>query len=276
MIFWDVLLMQMTTSDGVQLSYNDKGIGRPIILLTGIGGSREIWAAQRKPLLENGYRVIQLDDRNQGASAHTINGRRIARHAADLAELITQLKLTTCILMGNSMGAATIFSYLSLFGAQNVQAIIDIDQSPKMISDASWPYGFKTLTWENFHEQLSLPLEQSTVQRLPDDTYRAVKMANLAHPYDALMNYPLLLDHAIQDWRDVLLNIKQPCLFVAGEQSPYFNPEFATVSAGLTPFGQSKIIPDCGHIVMAEQPVAFNQVLLSFLRYVDLNFVLSS
>lgn len=257
--------MQMTTTDGIQLSYDDTGTGIPIILLTGIGGNREIWTAQLKPLLTQGYRVIRLDARNQGASAHTIKGRRISRHATDLAELIAQLQLTTCILMGNSMGAATILAYLSLFGTQHVQAMIDVDQSPKMITDTSWSYGFKSLTWENFHEQLRHPLGHSTVQRLPDDTYQAVQMANQAHPYDAQLNYPLLLDHATQDWRDVLLNFHQPCLFVAGEQSPYFDPAFATVSAELTPHGQSQIIPNCGHVVMAEQPVVFNQILLSFL-----------
>jgi len=104
--------MQFKTNDGVTLSYDDEGTGVPIVILTGIGGSRVIWAAQIPRLIAAGYRVINLDARNQGASAHTIYGRRISRHAMDVAELMDDLELDQVILLGNSLGAATFFAFL--------------------------------------------------------------------------------------------------------------------------------------------------------------------
>jgi peroxiredoxin len=63
----------------------------------------------------------------------------------------------------------------------------------------------------------------------------------------------------------VIADLQCPILFVAGGESPYFDPKFASTAAALAPFGQAKVIADSGHIVMAEQSAAFNQALLTFL-----------
>lgn len=258
--------MQFKTNDGVTLSYDDEGTGVPIVILTGIGGSRVIWAAQIPRLIAAGYRVINLDARNQGASAHTIYGRRISRHAMDVAELMDDLELDQVILLGNSLGAATFFAYLSLFGERRVRAVIDVDQSPKMVTEEGWSYGFKDLTWETFPALLMAPLGKSTAGPIDDAVYAQVKAASAAHPYDAAMNAPLLIDHAAQDWRDVLIHLQAPLLIVAGQESPYFNSDFAAASAGMAHNGIAKVVPHAGHVVMAEQPAAFNQILLDFLK----------
>ncbi len=258
-------MMKFTTNDGVQLAFDDQGTGTPVVILTGIGGSRVIWENQVEHLLAQGYRVINVDARNQGASAHTFKGRRITRHAMDLAELLDHLNVQDVILLGNSMGAATIFAYVSLFGTAKVQAVIDVDQSPKMVADADWSFGFKNLTWEQFPTLLREPLGKATASRISDATFAKVQAVNAQYPYDAELNYPLLVDHAAQDWRDVLLQLKVPLLIVAGEKSPYFNPKFAEVCANLAPHGTAKVVAHAGHIVMAEQPAAFNQVLDDFL-----------
>lgn len=260
--------MQFKTNDGVTISYDDEGTGTPIVILTGIGGSRVIWAAQVACLVAAGYRVINLDARNQGASAHTIYGRRITRHAMDVAELMDQLGLDQVILLGNSLGAATFFAYLSLFGEQRVRAVIDVDQSPKMVAEEGWSYGFKDLTWATFPDLLTAPLGKSTAGPIDDAVYAQVKAATAAHPYDAALNAPLLIDHAAQDWRDVLLHLHAPLLIVAGQESPYFNSDFAAVSAGMAHNGTAKVVPHAGHVVMVEQPAAFNQILLDFLQTV--------
>ncbi|ANK60299.1 alpha/beta hydrolase [Loigolactobacillus backii] len=257
--------MNFTTNDFVRLTYTDEGQGQPIIILTGIGGYKEIWLQQITYLVARHYRVINLDCRNQGQSEQTAKGRRISRHAMDLAELIQQLKLKQVILLGNSMGAATIFAYLSLFGDQNVRAIIDVDQSPKMINDQTWTYGFKTLTEENFISYLRKPFGHSTFKHIDDQTFQAVQYAAKQQAYDAKLNFPFLLDHGLQDWRDVLSSLTCPALIIAGGNSPFFPPRFAQVAAKMAVRGTAVVIPEAGHIVMAEQSQAFNAVLGEFL-----------
>lgn len=261
--------MNFKTNDGVNLVYDDQGSGTPIVILTGIGGSRKIWAAQVPVLLANGYRVINIDARNQGASDQTVQGRRISRHAMDVAEIMAALDLDQAILLGNSLGAATFFAYLSLFGEKHVKAVIDVDQSPKMVADADWPFGFKQLTWDNFPQVLAEPMGKSTAGRIDDAVYAQIHEEKQKYPYDVALNYPLMVDHAAQDWRDVLLHLRAPLLIVAGGESPFFNNNFAEASVKLTRHGIAKVISKAGHIVMAEQPEQFNQVLLDFLNTLE-------
>lgn len=258
--------MEFTTSDHVRLSYTDEGDGPAVLLLSGIGSYREIWLPTKRFLVDTGYRVINLDARNQGASQRTFKGRRMSRHAIDIKEVLAHLDLTDVIGIGNSMGASTLFAYASLFGSHQFSAFIDVDQSPKMISDDTWQYGFKNLTWENFPEMLKLPFGTATATHVSDEVRTNVRAARQAHPYDAEQNNAFLVDHAFQDWRDVLLGLQIPLLIVAGAKSPYFDPKFAAVAADLAPRGQSQVIDNAGHIVMAEQPVLFNEALSAFLQ----------
>ncbi|MFD1318103.1 alpha/beta fold hydrolase [Loigolactobacillus zhaoyuanensis] len=257
--------MKFKTQDQVTLDYTDQGTGQPVVILTGLGGVKEIWRQQISALLTAGYRVINFDCRNQGQSEHTAKGRRISRHAQDLAELMAALQLEQVILLGNSMGAATIFAYVSLYGTQHVVKIIDVDQSLQMVNTAEWVYGFKQLTWTNFYSYIKQPLGRSTFKHIDDETYRQIRPIQQKYPYDATLNLPFLVDHATQNWCDVIAGLQCPILFVAGEQSPYFDSAFASMAATLAPLGQATVIANSGHIVMAEQPVAFNQALLTFL-----------
>ncbi|MTV82017.1 alpha/beta fold hydrolase [Secundilactobacillus folii] len=257
--------MKFTTSDHVQLAYSDEGTGQPVVLIGGIGSYQGIWLPTQQYLVAQGYRVVTMDARNQGLSQRTIKGRRISRHAMDLAELLAALDLQNVIGIGNSMGASTLFAYASLFGKGRFKSFVDVDQSPKMIADRSWSFGFKNLTWDNFPAALKLPMGPATATPVTDEVRQAVQQARANHPYNPEQNYPCLVDHAFQDWRDVLLRLQIPLLVVAGDQSPYFDPHFASATTQLAPLGESAVVQHAGHIVMAEQPARFNAILSSFL-----------
>lgn len=258
--------MKFVTSDNVRLDYTDEGTGQPIVLLSGLGSYKEIWNLTKRFLLQNGYRVICLDERNQGSSEHTIHGRRISRHGMDLNELMSHLQIKQFVGVGNSMGAATLFSYVSLVGTAKLAALIDIDQSPKMISDDTWKFGFKGLGWADYPQALKLPLDKANVNPVDDETYELVNKAREAHPYDRELNFPLRVDHTAQDWRDVVQSLDVPFLVMAGENSPYFDAKFAEVTASIAKKGESTVIGNCGHLVMVEQPNEFNQRFLKFLN----------
>ncbi|MEU4239156.1 alpha/beta fold hydrolase [Actinoplanes sp. NPDC026619] len=134
------------TSDGVRLNYADQGDGAPIILIAGFCAPLESWELQRAALADAGYRVIGLDRRSHGGSESPPFGQRISRHGKDVYEVLAALDLTDAVLVGGSMGASTIWAYYDLFGAERLRAVVTIDQTPKMINDETWPYGFYGLT----------------------------------------------------------------------------------------------------------------------------------
>ena len=263
-----MIIMKFYTSDNVELDYDDEGEkdAQPVMILTGIGGYKEIWTLTVQKLVQNGFRVVNVDARNQGMSERTSKDERMSRHAMDLYEINQALNLKRPILLGNSMGAATMFAYVSLFTDKGIKAIVDVDQSPKMIADQSWPYGFKALDWSNFPEFLKQPFGRSTYNKINDDLYNKIQALKQEYPYDADLNYPLLVDHAFQDWRDVLNDLTVPLMIIAGRKSPFFDYHFAKVAAAMAKNGHYQIVDDAGHIIMAEQPAVFNKILLDFVK----------
>lgn len=257
--------MQFITSDGVSLEYTDQGHGMPVVITTGYAGFKEIWTQQVKCLLTHGYRVINLDRRNHGRSQPTSKGLRMSRQGKDIQELLSYLRISRFNAMGNSMGAAAFWAYCSLFGDQKLNKMISVDQSPKMITDSSWPYGLLDLTWQNFpRASEKMYGVKTTVKRIDDDTYRILKRAQRGYQFDYDLNRPLLYDHAFQDWRDVISEITCPLLFVAGAQSPFWSSDHAQAAADLSLRGQAVVVEHAGHIVMAEQTHQFNELMINF------------
>lgn len=260
--------MKFRTSDGVQLSYTDTGdmTKHPILCLPGIGASHHLWDILVK-LLTPDFRVLVLDPRNQGRSQRTYKGQRMSIHARDVSEFCQQLALTGVIGIGNSMGAATLWAYQNLYGSGAFRAMVDLDQSPKMIRDDTWSYGFTDLTWDTFPELLEFESARAVVAPLSAEMVAAAKAEYASYPYSASDNYRLLVDHAFQDWRDVIMDTKIPLLVVAGEQSSYFDYHFASAVASLNPKVSAQVISNCGHVVQAEQPQILWQTLVKFLQH---------
>lgn len=83
-----------------------------------------------------------------------------------------------------------------------------------------------------------------------------------ALPAEAL---EVLLDHAMQNWRDVIERLDVPALFVAARDSQLWPCEHAAASAALNPLARSVVVDDCGHPANMEQPDAINAAVADFL-----------
>lgn len=259
--------MKFITTDHVQLHYTDTGdSGKPVIVgIPGIGGSSQLWL-NAISLFKDDFRFIMLDPRNQGQSERTYKGQRMSRHAADLEELLAKLNLHQVIGIGNSMGASNIWAYLAQYGKGRLAAMVDLDQSPKMIADDTWKYGFNDLTWSNYPDYLKLPFGRASHAHIADDMFQAAKHERQLFPYDPEENYKCLVDHAEQDWRDILLEKPVPMLVLAGENSPFFDHHFVQAVKEINSHIETKVIPNCGHLIQAEQPLAMHDAVMDFLQ----------
>lgn len=256
----------LITNDGIRIAYYDTEESKqPILAVPGIGSTAILWEEVAK-LFASDYRFIVIDPRNQGRSQRTFKGQRISRHAADLEELITKLNLKNIIAIGNSMGAANIWAYISLFGYNRLQAIIDLDQPPKMIRDSSWEYGFKDLTWQNYPDYLKINFGNGNFTHINDEMFKKAKADSGKFRYFAEENYLCRIEHAMQDWRDVLIDLKVPMLVLAGQNSPFFDYHFVFAMEKLNQMISAKIIKNCGHLIQAEQPLSMYKEVMNFLK----------
>lgn len=254
------------TNDGVRIHYYDTETAQmPILAIPGIGGSARLWEKAVK-LFSTNFRFIIIDPRNQGKSARTYKGQRISRHAADLNELIQKLDLKEIIGIGNSMGAANFWAYISIYGEKRLKAIVDLDQPPKMIKDETWQYGYQDLTWENYPNYLKADFGTGIVAHVDDTMFSKAKKEAQSFPYHPEDNLLCRIDHAEQDWRDVLIELTTPMLVLAGKNSPFFDYHFAKAVAELNPLITAKVISNCGHIIQAEQPKQMYDAVIDFLN----------
>lgn len=267
----------ITSSDGTRLAYTDSGPARPgartVVLVAGYAMPATGWALQEDALVAAGHRVIAFDRRSHGESEDVTWGQRVARHGADLHELLETLAVDDAVLVGQSMGASTIWATIDLFGTRGIAGVLTIDQTPKLINTADWPHGFYGMTPENsgtfFDEGIpdtgrGLRVDQGNagVQRLIERIggFPAVRTPN------APETVRLLRDHGQQDWRDVVERLDVPFTMVAGRDSQLWPCTHAEAAVGTNPNGRVVVVEDAGHATNLDQPDVFNDVLLAFLE----------
>jgi pimeloyl-ACP methyl ester carboxylesterase len=119
----------------IELYYEDRGAGPPVVLIHGWPLSGRSWEKQVPALIAAGYRVITYDRRGFGWSSQPWNGYDYDTFAADLHALIEHLDLRDATLVGFSMGGGEVVRYISTYGAERL--------SKAVLAGAVPPYLYK-------------------------------------------------------------------------------------------------------------------------------------
>ena len=279
-------MSDFTTRDGCRLHYTDVGSG-PETLVVVPGWSQTAAMFDRlTEVLEGRLRVVAYDHRNHGESGRTDNGARIATLAADLRELLDHLGLERAHVLGHSMGCSVLWSYVDLFGTDRFATMTLVDQ-PSACARAPW------LTEEQSGDVGAIldfaGLEGFAGALLSDasDTARADFLTSMLTPdippadYDWMLaenlklpmpfGARLLVDHVMQDWRDVLPRIDVPTLVVGGEVS-HVDQRSQEWIASQVPGATFVVFPreeGGAHFAFHESPRHFAAVLESFVAGAD-------
>jgi 3-oxoadipate enol-lactonase/4-carboxymuconolactone decarboxylase len=101
---WETVRFDL--SDGRELLYNVVGTGMPVLLLNGLGGSREIWA-ELVEHLQDRYRFITFDYSGlRGGAVGPVQAHTISLHARDAVAILQRESVTRCAVVGWSMGVS--------------------------------------------------------------------------------------------------------------------------------------------------------------------------
>ncbi|NYH54563.1 pimeloyl-ACP methyl ester carboxylesterase [Nocardiopsis arvandica] len=107
-------------STPIELYYEDRGTGQPVVLIHGYPLDGHSWEKQAAALLDTGYRVITYDRRGFGQSSQPSTGYDYDTFAADLNTVLETLDLTDVVLVGFSMGTGEVGRYLGTYGSARV------------------------------------------------------------------------------------------------------------------------------------------------------------
>ena len=267
--------------DGVQLSLRDAGQGHPLLMLHGWSQSAAMFRYQIEEF-SRVTRVLAPDLRGHGLSDKPAFGYRIASLARDVNELLDQLGVDCADMLGWSMGASVLWSFIDLFGSRRIRKLVLVDEPACVVQLP----GMSANEIAEAGAIVDLAGLQSLIAGLLGPESLAVRRAFLdgmlsKHPteetrqwlMDESLKMPpayaaaLLLDHATQDWRDLIPRIDVPTLVVGGESS-HVNPQSQKWIASQIRASRLEIIPaaDRGsHFPFIENPALFNRLVGEFL-----------
>jgi non-heme chloroperoxidase len=140
-------------SAGIELYYEDHGIGSAVVLIHGYPLSGRAWDKQLPVLLDAGHRVITYDRRGFGKSSQPVVGYDYDTFAADLSALLEHLDLRDVILVGHSMGTGEVTRYLGRYGSARVAKAVLISPIPPYLLQADDnPEGVPQSLFDGFAE----------------------------------------------------------------------------------------------------------------------------
>src|SRR4249919_3217673 len=119
--------MHCTTDDGVEIAYDVRGQGPPLVLVHGLSDSRADWA----PIVDrmsSDHRCVALDLRGHGESGDASDYSALAM-AADVAAVVAAEDLVAPTVIGHSLGGAVVSAYAA---AALVTAVVNVDQGLRL------------------------------------------------------------------------------------------------------------------------------------------------
>jgi len=264
--------MPYAHTNGIDTFYEDTGQGPPVVLIHGHSLDLCMWQYQVPALLQAGYRVVRYDVRGHGRSAAPAQGYTWENYAADLADLLTCLDVESAHLVGISMGGGIALQFVLNF-PQRVLSLVLVDS---------------TLPGFTYSDEFTHQVEELVRVVRAEGPGPAFQRLWLAHPFfDGLRPYPerfALLDEMVRtfpaaDYRrgavptgyrpavaDRLSEIAAPAVVMVGEQDIADLRLIADILAASLPNARPLVFPGVGHVPPLEQPDAFNEALIAFLR----------
>jgi non-heme chloroperoxidase len=263
----------------IEIYYEDHGSGKPIILIHGYPLSGASWEKQMPVLLNAGYRVITYDRRGFGKSSQPTAGYNYDTFAADLRELITQLKLQDVTLVGFSMGGGEIARYFGKYGSNGVSKAVFIGAVPPfLLKTADNPegvdgsvfegikkavaadrYAFFTEFFKNFYNS-----DQYLGKRVSEHVVHASwNIAASASATASLACVPTWLE----DFRENLKRVDVPALVIHGDDDRIVPLAAAGQrTAKLVKGAQLVVIKGGPHCITWTHADEVNAALLAFLK----------
>ena len=237
------------------------GTGDPIILLHANTGTSEIWQKQTPALAQAGYRVIAFDRPGWGKSV-VREGQKPISVAEDLDALADHLRLSKFHLLGTAGGGYIALDYAA-WRPERLKSLVIAASGLGLTGDEEAIAFRKRAAIPGFERQPPEVREMSP-------SYRGMNPEGVAR-------WKEIDEHAMQagavvpplrtpNTDEKIASITTPILVIAG------GVDLTTPSGAIRLWAKHLktydwlLVPEAGHAVAWEQPDAFNQGVLAFLR----------
>lgn len=295
--------------DGEQLFVRRYGQGEPVLVLSGLGMQSWQWHPFLYPHHKK-FEFIIPDWRGFGGSKQCKIPHldAISSHWRDIEALLPQLNLPQFKVIAYSMGATTAMHGMQ-YGQfhRSIQQYLHIDQTPKISTDQSWPFGLfgeKHTQFIEILQQISQVLKANPdAKAMPDlksaDRQRLLnswlafidlQAGSKIAPFliKQALKYPRLQAHVLpiqrldylswyihnylehqEDYREALTQLTCPVTFFIGAESKLYPAEGQQQIANTIPQAQQVIFKKSGHTPLLSEPLKFASEIGRFLHARD-------
>lgn len=251
---------------GSSIFYEITGDGLPLIFVHGLGGTSNVWHAQRVGLGKLA-KVVTLDLPGSGRSDRSERAFTMERWADQVAGLADHLKLDKFVLVGHSM-STILAQKCAARHSQRVSGLVlcgPLTELPPAGKEA-FTKRADTVQMEGMIAIADAVLggALTTATREADAAlaglYREVLLANdpacYAAQCQALINGSARAEQG---------NIRCPTMILLGDQDAVTPLAMSRAIAAAVANCRITIIPGTAHLTMAERPDLFNAALVQFL-----------
>jgi pimeloyl-ACP methyl ester carboxylesterase len=263
----------------IELYYEDRGTGRPVVLIHGWPLSGGSWERQSAALLAAGYRVVTYDRRGFGRSSAPSEGYNYNTLAEDAYKLIEALDLHDATIVGFSMGGGEVARYLGKYNTGRVtRAVFMASIAPALRKDGNNPDGVDPSIFEGMKQAIEADrfafletfLKNFYNQKLIGGTHISDAAIHASFNVAAGSSYQAMLqcvDAWLEDFRDDIAQIQLPTLVIHGDADQIL-PIDATGkrTAALIPGAKFVVIAGGPHGLNWTHATEVNTALLEFLK----------
>lgn len=254
--------------DGVEIEYDVRGEGAPLLLLHAFPLGLFMWEAQVEAL-SAAHRVVRFDARGFGGSAAGDGPLTMERIADDGAALLDHLGIEKAVVGGCSMGGYAAFAFVRRHPQRLAGLILQDTRAGADTAEAK--ANRATLAAKVLADGASAAVEAFLPKLLGETTHRE-RLALVASVRERILGTPPLgIANALHglaaraDSRETLPTIAVPTLVLVGAEDVLTPPGEAATMAAAIPRARLDVIPGAGHLANLENPAAVNAALRAFL-----------
>ena len=252
---------------GIEIAYDDVGIGPAVLFIHGWPHNRTLWAAQLSGLPTHA-RCIAPDLRGFGGSS-AMPPYTIDQYGDDLAAFIGVLGLEPVVACGVSMGGYVALSMLRRHPSL-LRALILTSTRATADSPEAREKRMRLIAFVRDHgvealagRQLKAMVGETTFTSRPD-VLESLRLLMAGAPAESVMG-ALEAMSSRPDSTGLLPGIAMPTLVVSGSEDTFTPPDELRALANAIPGARLEVIQGAGHVCCYERPAAYNHVVGEFL-----------